>query len=249
MKKVLLTTIFAVMLISSAVFYSSCNKEEKQFNNAIKGQTVGEPSNSFTNPKEHIGIMHNIQLQYVFENLDTIPNFSEALECIENILITGFYPLETTLNLEAMPDIDPDLSSFDVQYWLSNFTISNQLKLEVSNTISIIQNALTLGEIISSITEKEENAHLIFSGTDLDLYYEHLAVAKHTSIFWFPSNQGGLNGIQFLDLDNLNSDFDFEDTYSEVNWWKVLTVDCIGGMATGPVGYVAGSAIATVMQL
>lgn len=35
----------------------------------------------------------------------------------------------------------------------------------------------------------------------------------------------------------------------DVNWWKVLGVDCVGGLMGGAVGYVGASAISVIMQL
>jgi len=34
-----------------------------------------------------------------------------------------------------------------------------------------------------------------------------------------------------------------------INWWKVLGVDCVGGMMGGPGGYAGASAIAVIMQM
>jgi hypothetical protein len=193
---------------------------------------------NFINPKENVGILHNEALKYVLENTTEIPISSKTKAFVEQTL-NQKYPNTSLSSIPAFPNNFNDL---DLYVWIDNFNVSEDYKVEVKKTFDLFKNANNLNQILSSIEDREVQANSLFSGSELDLYYEHLAVAKHTAIFWSPEDQGGLDGIQYIATGNFKST-------NAVNWWKVFGVDCVGGYMGGAVGYAGASAIAVIMQL
>lgn len=209
---------------------------------------VQNPINDFVNPKEQIGKQHNEELKFILENVAEIPSAGEVKSYVEKILRNKDAALKSTVSLASIPDFPENIDELDLNSWLNEFSISIELKNEITKTFELFQTAQSLNEILEEIKLKELNASNIFQGHDLELYYEHLAVAKHTSIFWYPLEQGGMNGIQYLNASGLKSASTLKST-SAVNWWKVLGVDCVGGMMGAAVGYAGASAISVIMQL
>lgn len=227
--------IVAVMVMFGITAFMSCEKSNI------------ETKNEFVNPKDEIGKMHNIQLQYVLENTKVIPDKNKVISHVEEIL-SQHNTLKSTVSLSSIPGFPENFDDLDMNNWVNEFNISSNLKSEIFITFQIFQNASDLNDIIQQIEDRESNASSLFSGNELDLFYEHLAVAKYTATFWYPEEQGGINGIQYLNVSNLKSTSSLKSTKA-VNWWKVLGVDCVGGMMGGPVGYAGASAIAVIMQL
>ena len=220
--------IVAVMLMLGITAFMSCEKSNI------------EHEDEFVNPKEEIGKMHNIQLQYVLENTKVIPDKNKAIARVEELL-SQYDSFKLTVSLSSIPNLPENL---DMDMWVNEFNITSNLKSEIFVTFQIFQNASDLNDIIQQIEEREVNASSIFSGNELDLFYEHLAVAKYTAIFWSPEEQGGMNGVQYLNVGNLKST-------KEIDWWKVFGVDCVGGIMSGgnPAVYAGASTIAVIMML
>ncbi len=221
--------IVAVIAIFGITAFMSCDKSNI------------EAESEFVNPKEEIGKMHNTQLKYVLENTNKIPEKSEVRSHVEKIL-SQHSSFKTTVSLSSLPSFFENFENFDMNNWVNEFNISSDLKSEIFITFQILQNASDLKDIIRQIEERELNASNLFSGNELDLFYEHLAVAKYSATFWSPEEQGGMNGIQYINVTNLKSTH-------RVNWWKVLGCDCVGGLVANAAGYVGASAISVIMQL
>jgi len=221
-----LTLIFFVAILIG------CNKSMDQIS------TDDNLKSNFVNPKENVGILHNEALKYVLEKTTEIPPSKETKAFVEKILNEKY---ENT-SLSSIPAFPGNFNDLDLSVWIDNFEVSEDLKVEAKKTFDLFKNANNLNEILISIENREVEANTIFSGSELDLYYEHLAVARHTAIFWYPVDQGGLDGFQYLAAGSLKST-------NAVNWWKVLGVDCIGGWMGGAVGYAGASLIAVIMQL
>jgi hypothetical protein len=160
---------------------------------------------------------------------------------------------KSRISLSVVPDFSEDIETLDLNVWLSEFDMSESLKLEVAKVFELLESANNLNEILALIELKELEAVNLFQGNDLNLYYEHLAVAKHTSIFWSPEEEGGMDGIQYLNTTDLSatgkSNAKKLISARRVNWWKVLAVDCVGGMVGALAGYAGASAISVIMQL
>lgn len=228
-----------VLLASITFIFFACNKDE----------ILNNSTRDFENPKEEIGKLHNEQLKFVLENVDYVPENVSVKQYVEGILYSNeSYSLKSATSLESIPDFPDNIEELDLNEWLNEFDISEELKSEILNTFDLFQTAQDLTDILEGIKQKEISASEIFQGAELDLYYEHLAVAKYTSIFWYPESEGGLNGIQYLNSSQLKSASSLKST-QQVNWWKVLGVDCVGGMMGGPGGYAGASAISVIMQL
>ncbi len=219
-----------LFFISFVLIFIGYNKSMDQIN------TDDNLRSSFTNPKENVGILHNEALKYVLENTTEIPISSETKAYVEQIP-NQKYPNTSLSSIPAFPNNFNDL---DVYAWIDNFNVSEGYKVEVKKTFDLFKNANNLNEILSSIADREVQANSKSNASELDLYYEHLAVAKHTAIFLSPEDQGGLDGFQYIATGNFKST-------NAVNWWKVLGVDCVGGCMGGAVGYAGASAIAVIM--
>lgn len=231
------------MLIGLIIISISCQKNE------IPPEEV-----EFKNPMEHIGIRHNVDLKYILENLDEIPARKSIKPTIEKVLSTK-YSTDNLLksvssSLYEIPDFPETIEELDLYSWVDSYDVSVELKEKLKETLDILSQDYALNDLLTILSQKEVDAKNFFTGTELDTYYSHLSVAKNSAIFWRPESEGGLNGIQYLNINNLKS-------AQAVNWWKVLGCDCVGGVmgsmaATpigGAVGYVGASAISTIMQL
>lgn len=209
----------------------------------------------FINPMEQIGVQHNDDLKYILENLEGIPERGSIKPAIEKVLKTKYISdnqlKSVSTGLSEIPDFPESIDELDLYSWVENFNVSRELKDKLKETLDILSLDYELQELLKILSQKELEAANFFSGTELNAYYSHLAVAKKSAFFWAPESEGGLNGIQYLEVENLKS-------VQRVNWWKVLGCDCVGGvMGTvmsanplgGAVGYVGASAISTIMQL
>ena len=208
----------------------------------------------FTNPMEYIGIQHNEDLKYILENLDEIPARKLIKPAIEKILSIKYKEdnqlKSVSLCFYEIPDFPETIEELDLYSWIENFDVSEKLKEKLKETLDILSQGYKLEKLLSILSQKELEASTLFSGNELNVYYSHLSVAKSSATFWAPESEGGLNGIQYLNVNNLKS-------AQAVNWWKVLGSDCVGGVmgtmtATpfgGAIAYVGASAISTIMQL
>lgn len=234
-KNLFQVTILFIVFLSVLV---SCNKKE-----------ITDINNDFENPKEYIGRQHNEDLKFILENVNEKPQKNDIKLYVENILKKRQPEnLKSAVTLSSIPDFPENIDNLNLNLWLDEFDISTELKTEISKTFELFRTAQSLTEILNEIKLKELNASHLFQGVDLELYYEHLAVAKYTSIFWYPEEEGGMNGIQYLNFSNLKVASSLKSA-KVVNWWKVLGVDCVGGLMGGAVGYAGASAISVIMQL
>ncbi|WP_299888119.1 hypothetical protein [uncultured Lacinutrix sp.] len=191
---------------------------------------------SFSNPKEYIGIEHNEALIYVFENLHEKPKKDQIKSVVENLL-SSYY--SNTVSLPNFPESFDNLNLYD---WVDSADISNSLKTEVYNTFQILQTASSLEEIVTLINQKESIASSLFEGSELDLYYEHLAVTKYSANFWYPTFEGGLNGVSYIQ-------FEDDIPFQTIDWWKVIAADCVGGFFGGLGGAAAASILNIIGQM
>lgn len=222
-----LTSIFILIVLIG------CNKSQDQVTKDDNHKS------NFVNPKEDVGVLHNEALKYVLENTTEIPISSETKSFVEQILNQKY----DSVSLDSIPEIPSNIDSLDLLTWLNEFNISTDLKSEIAKTFTLFESEPDLAYLISEIEAREVAADSLFEGEELNKYYEHLAVAKYTATFWYPESQGGLNGIQYLNIGSLKST-------QAVNWWKVLGVDVVGGVMGGmnPVTYAGASAIAVIMM-
>jgi hypothetical protein len=209
---------------------------------------IFENQDEFKNPKEEIGKLHNDALQYILENVTYKPQKGEVKHYVEDILKQKHSTLKSTVSLSSIPEFHESIDNLDLNIWLEEFKISKKLKSEMSKTFVIFRTANSLSEILNAIKIKEQNASNLFQGEDLEKYYEHLAVARYTSIFWYPEEDGGMNGIKYLNVGGVSQKSGLKSA-NAINWWKILAVDCVGGVMAGPVGYAGTSAVSVIMEL
>jgi len=231
------------MLIILIIISMSCQKNE-----------MSPKEVEFKNPMEHIGVRHNEDLKYILENLDEIPakkSIKQTIERILSIKYSGENQLKSvSTSLDEIPGFPESIEELDLYSWVDSYDVSEELKDKIKETLDILTKGYELNELLSILTQKELEAENQFSGTELNAYFSHLSVAKNSATFWAPESEGGLNGIQYLNTDNLKS-------AQAVNWWKVLGCDCVAGVvgsmtATpfgGAIAYAGASAISVIMQL
>lgn len=142
----------------------------------------------------------------------------------------------------SFPGTFPEnIEDLDLDAWVSSLSYSSTFKNLVYNTLDLLESSPGLSVIQDSIAHWEQKASKILSGTELNKYYEHLALAKYSAYFWSPEEEGGLYGIQYLAASKKKSTM-------FINWWKVLGCDCVGGLVGGPAGYLGASTISVIMQ-
>ncbi len=226
-----------ILLITFLGIASSCDEQQRTI-----------PVTGFTNPKEAIGQMHNRELKYILQNTHAKPARGTEREYVENRLGEIHNGKKSSVSLAFLPDFPDDPELLDPEEWIAGSELSTALKKEVSKTFELFRRSACLDEIMEGIRSREVVAAGQFTGAELDLLYEHLAVARYTATFWAPEEEGGMNGMQFLEAGGLSSG-NGKKSEKTVNWWKVLGVDCVGGMMGGPAGYAGASAISVIMQL
>lgn len=214
--------------------------------------------NEFVNPKEAIGIAHNEYLLFLVKETKSrmqnkIDKKMISADFIKqslssNVSITSIdQPIDIITDLTQIDHLDYLVENFEelnFPNWISTFGIEGSLKSNILQTVEMFKSETDLKSLLNSIHQKELNASNIFQGSELELYYEHLAVARHSAIFWASAEDGGMNGLQHLVPE--------EEILVEsrrINWWKVLGVDCVGGVMGGPKGYAGASLISVIMQL
>lgn len=221
--------IMGATIIITLFIISSCHKNENNMSDNLNAEKSG-----FINPKENVGLLHNEILEYTLSSITELPSDGNYKSFVEGIISREYGPV----SLSSIPNFPENL---DIYSWLNSFNISTELKNEIKKTFALFESEPTLVELIAEIEEREVLASTLFTGEELNRYYEHLAVAKHTAIFWYPVSQGGLNGIQYINISSLKST-------QAIDWWKVFGADCCGGIMTGtPIGYAGASAIAIIM--
>jgi hypothetical protein len=181
---------------------------------------------------EKAGQIHNQGLKIVLSNFGDIPNTNAGIREKTVQLIRTNSDLQALFSQDlsnANFDFDfPEVNAageLDLEQWVNEMDISDQLKVAVLETFTILETSATLDKIVKDVKEKEKNAANRFNGAELDTYYSHLAVAKYSAAFWSPESEGGENGIKYLDLD--------DGVAYEVNWGYVYAMDCAGTVIGG----------------
>jgi hypothetical protein len=225
--------VISLLLILFVV--SSCNKS--------KEITKSKPAvkNTFTNPYDSVGQWHNDGVKYILQQMTYIPSGSNNIESyVDGIYGTWSEAVKPiAFGFPAMPNNFDDFTPYS---WVDSLSYSKQFKNLVTSTLDLFQSSPGLQVILDSIAVREQRASSLLSGNELNMYYEHLAVAKYAATFWSPVDQGGLNGLQYLNVRQQKSSLN-------INWWKVFGVDCVGGLIGGAGGYIGASTISVIMQL
>ena len=217
------------MLLAFAI--TNCSKDGN-----IEGHNMLK--DAFVNPYNYVGEWHNNGCQYILENIEYIPTGTENIYTyIEDI----YEEWEYAILPFVQPEFPEDIEDLDLYEWVDNLSGSVGFKVLLTNTLELLESMPGLEVITDSVVIWEEKASNSLSGSELDTYYEHLALAKYSAYFWSPECEGGLEGIKYLGLKKKST--------MAINWWKVFGADCIGGIAGGAVGYLAVSSVAVIMQL
>ncbi len=238
-------SILMISIVCMVLSFLGCNNDVNK-----------DAENDFKNPHEHVGIEHNENLRIVLSNLTIIPQDakeikSEVFSILKNNGIGNH--LKSASNYDEIdvqiPDFPNTLHELNIEDWINSLPYSDKLKSEALVTIELLKDFNSIEELSVILVEREKQASSLFAGEELRLYYEHLAVARYSAIFWSSSKIGGEDGLKsFSDL-SIQLDGGNREKLKSINGWKVLAVDCIGGWMGGPVGYIGASAISAIMQM
>ena len=206
---------------------------------------------SFVNPYEKVG--HNASVDYVMSNLKSIPNSSKSVKVeVSSLLLIYKKQSDKTKSLsiksvsDQIPDVPESLNETSIHNWVNNMPYSDLFKSKVFETFEILKKFSTIEELDTKLKNKEKEAANFFEGQELRLYYEHLAVARYSVLYWSNVTMGGKGG--FTKSFAMSIKLTGKPRTKAVDYWKVFAVDCIGGVMGGPLGYAGASAIAVIMQ-
>lgn len=227
------TFISKLGLLLLLIIFTGCSKEDEI---------------QFENPMEHIGQQHNQALKIILSNYGDVPTgINEITKKTEQIIRTNS-DLQALFNVDlSSPDLIfeyPDANTdgeIDLVAWVNAMAISNDLKISILETFTILEASGSLAKIISNIEDKEMNAADRFTGEELNTYYAHLAVAKYSASFWSAEAEGGENGIKYLNLNDGKA--------HEIDWIHVYQADCVGSVLGGAPGASYMSTAALMSEL
>ncbi len=210
----------------------------------------------FINPYEHVGIDHNENLNAVMSKLTSIPKGNEDIktEVAKLLKKNGIGDNLKNSSIEEIKEQFPDFPRFieelNIENWIESFPYSKKFKEEALITVEQLQSFSSVSELDKLIKERELNASALFEGEELRLMYEHLAVARYTVKYWSSVSTGGEGGFDNLvaTSQKLKGTAGLKGV-NQINGWKVLACDCIGGWMGGPFGYIGASAISAIMQM
>lgn len=226
------------------------------------------------NPLDYYGEFHNQGMHFLSERLDQIvvPEFSinttirvnckqvdlheterqiikyvdqflKEIKLPKPIVIPDIRPKHLTLAgivrsnlIDIVEQIHIDGKITDIQRHVIVLYLEQSKKI-FPNITSFVQMTKEFeNEISFSKDIKEEEKTIL---------YRILAIGKYSGYYAFKI-QGNLDSKW---NPNNGTWFPHDGDIQEINWWKTLGVDCIGGMVGGPGGYVGSSAISVIMQL
>lgn len=211
----------------------------------------------FTNPYEQVGIDHNTESKEIMASITSIPdNVDDVITMVASIIKENSTDIQ--LKSSSIEDISSQLppfpnsiNDFDIENWVDELPYSENFKLEVLKTVESFKTFTSIDELTQDIKVREENLASKFVDEELRLLYEHLAVARHTVLFWSSEEYGGLDGYAFAverSISLRGNEITLKSA-AQVDLTKVFAIDCIGGFMGGAVGYAGASCISVIMQL
>lgn len=177
------------------------------------------------NPYEDMGILHNEKTTLILKQIKLVPTTTQGIKTLLDPILREHFG--STQNFTFYP------GNNDINIWIDGLNISVLLKSKIKETIELSDRNLNVQQFWSEIVKKETAAPGIFAGVELQIYFEHLAVAKYSYKYWMPIAKGGMNGISNCSAPN-NPD-------GPVNTGKVFVYDCVGGLLGGALGYIGAS--------
>lgn len=188
---------YVSMLMAFTILFISCNSNEisessiqnKEINSNIDNSYLLRNSDErlLTDAQvEEIGNLHNEYLNEMISNID--------FENVNNIDLSS-YPNELILN------VDCELTNEEKQYIATTFEnkdledIKDNLSTEVYNFALEVKNSIYQSdnheELVVNLNSVERDARSALIGTDLDEILVMIVVAKKSSYFWEPIENGG----------------------------------------------------------
>ena len=214
------------------------------------------------NPLSYVGEQHNVQVQYVLENIESVPAPEDTNAVVAGILCEYLSITEGGCVWPPFPQYpwpwpNPggpwDLPGLDLYETIRGFGLSADLEFYSFQTLNLLDQQLPLGDFEEALTNLEAEAETVLNEEDLSIYYGFSAVARHSLRFWLSEDDGGMGGLQFV---NAGTGVNVEEVSASINWWKVGAVDAVGaiagGIMGGPKGAIvvgaASSVISIIMQ-
>lgn len=193
-------------------------------------------------------MLHNEGVLYVLNNIEKIPSDeNEVKEVVKSLNKEFLEKYKIEFEGYKLPEFPKDPNDIDLRKWIAESPQSEELKQFLNQTINVIEKEMPQKEFYNSLDKLLKTANKVLPSGDKEKYQDHILVAKRSYLLWLSEIDEQRAWIAELSHIEIS---DPEGTASRVNWWKVLGVDCIGGLMTGtPVGYLGASAISVVMQL
>lgn len=194
-------------------------------------------------------LLHNEGVLYVLNNIQNIPSDENEVKSVVKSLNREFLE-KYEINFEdyELPEFPENLDEINLKEWIAESPQSDELKQLLNQTVDVIERELPQKEFYHQLNDLLERAEeSLPTKKDRVKFYDHILVARRSYLLWFSeidNQRSWISELYHVEIE------DPEETANRINWWKVLAVDCIGGVMTGtPVGYLGASAISVVMQL
>lgn len=193
-------------------------------------------------------LLHNESTLYVLNNLQSIPSGQSDVKSVVKTLNQEFFArYDIAFEDYELPNYPENPNEIDLRQWVEESPQSNELKNYLNQTVDILEQELPQDEYYNQLDDLLATANNELTSDDQIKFQDHILVAKRSYVLWFSEIDGQREWLSELrNVDVPNPD----DVVARVNWWKVLGVDCVGGLMTGtPIGYAGASAISVIMQL
>lgn len=190
---------------------------------------------------------HNEAMTYVFSNLERVPegDYESVVFGIYGDFCTrNGIPFPTTTTLPTFPT---DFKDLDLNTWIEGADASQGMKAASRGILEIVDRRLPYNEFASQIASFVEGAQRSLSGEEAATLEDMATVARQSHQLYI-APEGVTPFVQLAGEISGGNGGNGDVAYS-VNWWKVLGCDIIGGLVSGPAGYLGASAISVIMQL
>ena len=188
------------------------------------------------------GVLHNEAVDFVLQHLQTPPSPAEARPLIIQLIKEFCVTRDLNCSSLSLPPVLPTVEEVLAGIHGSE-TFKTDLKLIIQLMAKIRKNpnvpALSLQQFEISLTDLETTVAARLRPAERIKFLGAVSVARMSALFWAPTEEGGLNRAQFLNI-------------SGVDWGFVVLFDVLGyleGLEGGPEGGAINAASFSVYAL
>lgn len=191
-------------------------------------------------------VLHNESALFILNNVEKIPkDQTEAKSLVKDLNQKFLKKYNIPFKDYSLPEYPADPNEIDLREWISKSSQSTSLKKLANKTIDIIDKEPKQTDFYNQLDDLLKESKEQLDENDFYKFQDHILVAKRSYQLWFSEIDGRKEWIGEVRKVKLP---DPVVTSRRINGWKVLGVNCIGGLVGGPVGYLGSSGIAVIMM-